>query len=65
MRSLTSCDAILNRSKILVPRGTSILLQFVVKNRTNLAKIHEDLTKTASQLINELTSGLHKITPNQ
>ena len=57
MSSLISCDAILNRSKIPVPRGTSILLLFFVKNRQNLAKIHEDRTKTASQLINELTSG--------
>ena len=58
MSSLISCDAVLNRSKIPVPRGTSILLQFLVKIRPNLAKIHEDRTKTASQLINELTSDL-------
>ena len=62
MSSLISCDAVLNRSKILVPQGTSILLQFLVKIRPNLAKIHEDRTKTASQLINELTSVLHYIT---
>ena len=57
MSSLISCDAVLNRSKIPVPGGTSILLQFLVKIRPNLAKILEDRTKTASQLINELTSG--------
>ena len=56
MSSLISCDAVLNRSKILVPQGTSILLQFLVKIRPNLAKMQEDRTKTASQLINELAS---------
>ena len=60
MISLISCDAVLNRSKIPVPRGTSILLLFLVKIRPNLAKIHEDRTKTASQLINELTSAQHR-----
>ena len=55
--SLISCDAVLNRSKNPVPRGTSILLQFWVKIWPNLAKIHENCIKTASQLINELTSG--------
>ena len=58
MSSLISCDVVLNRSKIPVPRGTSIFLQFLGKIRQNSAKIHEDRTKTASQLINELTSEL-------
>ena len=61
MSSLISCDAVLNRSKILVPRGTSILLQFWVIICPKSAKIHKDRTKTASQLINELTSVCNRI----
>ena len=50
MSSLISCDAVLNRSKIPVPQGTFILLQFLIKIWQNLAKIHENCTKTASQV---------------
>ena len=58
MSSLISCDTVLNRSKIPVPRGTSIMLQFLFKIWPNLAQSPRSFrTKTASQLINELTSG--------